>query len=193
MGALLVAVLLFGAGCSISTDAVNPQDDDVSAGAAASMSPQSVGEVYVLPETLPPGYAYVSAEIPTVDSLVTFVGAVVAANDAHTLRVSVRWRTRPDTSGAEEDRSAEPPATRVAGRDIHVYDRDRAARVPITDETDVWLSFDTAVGELPAGLFEPVVSSLVEVDEADWRARLAELSGQQLAFDIRSSRDYAKT
>ena len=181
VGAVLVAMLLFGSGCSTGTDAANPLEDDGSAGPVSPMTPQRDGEVYVLPETLPPGYAYVSTEIPTVDTHVTFVGAVVAANDAQAFRVSVRWSTRPDTSGAEEDRPADPPATRVAGRDVHV--NDRFARVPITDETDVWLSFEMSIEELPDGLFESVVSSLVEVDEAEWRALLAELSDQQLAFD----------
>lgn len=147
------------------------------------MSARSAAEVYVLPESLPPGYTYVSAESPTADSHATFVGAVVAADDSHTLRVSVRWRARPDASGAVEDGPAEPPASRIAGRDVYVYDLDRTARVPFTDETDVWLSFDTAVGELPTGLFESVVSSLVEVDEAVWRALLEGVGQPVLAFD----------
>ena len=133
-GVLLVAVLLLGQACSNSADSVDVGGDETDAPAAAApmLTPETESEVYVLPESLPAGYHYVSVELPTQDTHPTFVGAVVAADDLNTIRLSLRWRNRPDLSGAEEDRVEEPPGTQVAGRQVHVYESVRTARIPFT-------------------------------------------------------------
>lgn len=166
----LTIILVVVTGCSTSADPGGSEVDTLSAEPVEPLAAQNGGEVHVLPESLPAGYTYTAAEGPTTNTHPTFVGAVTAADGTHTLRISLRWRTRPGPPGVEEDRPAEPPVSTVGGRDVYVYDSIGTARVPFTEETDVWLSFDRSVGELPDGFFSALVSSLAEVGESEWQA-----------------------
>lgn len=179
--ALLLAVLLLGQACSSSPDPVDV-GEDMPAAPVPMLTPQSESEIYVLPESLPAGYSYVAVELPTEDTHVTFVGAVIAADGVNTMRLSLRWRSRPDLSGTAEDRAEEPPGTQIAGREVYVYETQRTARVPFGPGTDVWLSFDAPFEELPARLFDRIVASLVEVPQQQWEGLLLQLD-EPLAFD----------
>ena len=179
--ALVPTGLVLGQACSSSPDPVDV-GEDMPAASAPMLMPQNESEIYVLPERLPAGYSYVSVELPTEDTHVTFVGAVAAADDVNTIRLSLRWRQRPDLSGTEEDRPEEPAGTQVAGREVHLYEEQRTARVPFGPGTDVWLTFDAPFEELPAGLFDRIVGSLVEVPQQQWERLLLQLD-EPLAFD----------
>lgn len=148
-----IAVLLLAVSCSSDIQSLRPQSD---------------AEVYVLPDSLPSDYVYVSAEPPSADTHPTFAGLVLARRGAHTLRITIRWPTRPGDTGAIEDSAAAPLLSEVAGQDVYLSRNDRTARVAMTEETDVWLTFDRVVGDLPPEFFESLVGSLTIVSETKW-------------------------
>ena len=49
----------------------------------------------------------------------------------------------------------------------------------MTEETDVWLTFDRVVGDLPPGFFESLVGSLTIVSETKWLSLVESLVGSE--------------
>jgi hypothetical protein len=142
-----------------------------------TLSPTRAAEVFVLPDDLPVGFEYTAAETPTSDSHPTFVGSVTASDGGETVRISIRWTTRPGWVGVDDDRAETPPATERGGRVVYIWPDGRNIRVPFTSETDVSIFFGRPVTEVPSDLIDSLIASLIEVTSDEWLGLVSALSG----------------
>lgn len=144
-----------------------------------ALGPLDAAEVFVLPVPLPAGFEFDTAEPPSASTHPTFVGAVTMRGDIGSVRLSLRWTDRPGWLDVDESSAGDGTPVERGGRTVYTWDDEysgKSLRVPITTETNVWLTFDTAVSELPGEVVDELIGSLQEAPEQDWLALVRSLT-----------------